>query len=55
MQGSARLQEIRASLAAESGGAPAAVAPAAENAAIENRSTPASTVDTTKQPQADHV
>jgi phage shock protein A len=55
LQGSARLQEIRASLAAESAGATAAVAPAAENAAIENRPTSASTVDTTKQVQADQA
>jgi phage shock protein A len=54
MQGSARLNEIRAALAAESGGQPAAVAPAAENAAIENQ--PASNaVDTTKQRQSDEA
>jgi hypothetical protein len=48
LKGAARLEEIRASLAAES--SPSAVAPAAENAAIENTAAP---VDTTKnQPAA---
>jgi phage shock protein A len=45
MKGTARLDEIRASL--DAGSPPAAVAPAAENAAIENTAAPA--VDTTKQ------
>jgi phage shock protein A len=57
MQGSARLNEIRAALAAESSGdGPAAVAPAAENAAIEN-GPPASgaAIDTTKQRQTDEA
>jgi phage shock protein A len=47
MQGTARLDEIRAELAAES--APSALSPAAENAAIENTATP---VDTTKKQAA---
>ena len=47
MQGAARLDEIRAALAAES--KPNAISPAAENAAIENTSTP---IDTTKKQPA---
>jgi phage shock protein A len=54
LQGSARLAEIRASMAAES--APSAVAPAAENAAIENRAASGHrAVDTTKQIQNDEA
>jgi phage shock protein A len=56
MQGSARLNEIRASLAADSEAGPAAVAPASENAAIENQPASGSpAVDTTKQAQADEA
>jgi len=47
MQGTARLDEIRAALAAES--KPNAISPAAENAAIENTATP---IDTTKKQPA---
>jgi phage shock protein A len=52
MKGAARLEEIRAALAAES--SPSAVAPAAENAAIENTAAPVDTtpVDTTKKQPA---
>jgi len=47
MQGAARLDEIRAALAAESApSTPAALSPAAENAAIENTAAP---IDTTKK------
>jgi phage shock protein A len=55
MNGSARLDEIRASLAAES---KPAVAPAADNAAIEGAQTGATSspsVDTTKQAQPDEA
>jgi phage shock protein A len=53
MQGSARLDEIRASLAAES---KPAVSPASENAAIENAPAAGpSTVDTTKKVQPDEA
>jgi phage shock protein A len=55
MKGTARLDEIRASLAAESN---PAVAPAAENAAIENSATgntAAPTVDTTKKAQPEEA
>ena len=48
MKGAARLDEIRAELAAEP--AAAAIAPAAENAAIENTAAP---VDTTKKQRAE--
>lgn len=48
MKGAARLAEIRASLAAES---KPAVAPAAENAAIENQPAAETHVDTTKKTQ----
>src|SRR4051795_1837713 len=48
MQGAARLDEIRAALAADS--RPSSIAPAAENAAIEN--TPAPVDTTKKQPAA---
>jgi len=47
MQGTARLDEIRAALAAES--KPNAISPAAENAAIENTAAP---IDTTKKQPA---
>jgi phage shock protein A len=53
MQGSARLDEIRAALASET---KPAVAPASDNAAIENAATPASpTVNTTKRAQPDEA
>jgi hypothetical protein len=53
MQGSTRLEEIRAALASET---KPAVAPASDNAAIENTATPASpTVNTTKQTQSDEA
>jgi phage shock protein A len=53
LQGSARLEEIRASLAGES---KPAVAPAADNAAIENTATGAAApVDTTKKAQPDQA
>jgi phage shock protein A len=56
MQGSARLKEIRASLAADSDAGPDAVAPASENAAIENQAASGSpAVDTTKQAQPDEA
>jgi phage shock protein A len=52
MKGTARLDEIRAALAAES---KPAVAPAAENAAIENAAAPEPTVDTVKKAQPDEA
>jgi phage shock protein A len=52
MKGAARLAEIRASLAAES---KPAVAPAAENAAIENQPAAETHVDTTKKTQPDEA
>jgi phage shock protein A len=53
MKGSARLDEIRAALAAE---AKPAVAPAADNAAIENATGAAApAVDTTKKAQPDEA
>jgi phage shock protein A len=59
MKGAARLEEIRASLAAETKPAveagKSAVAPAAENAAIENQSAVEAPVDTTKKAQSDEA